>query len=397
MSGQTTSCSWSSENLLAGYRGELSDLESDQLNTHLADCPACRSENDDMAFLSEAIAALPEIQPAEESFGAIRMRIQETDAPAGPPRRGRLLAFIGSGLAAAIALLFVYLLPSPPPSPLTVLAGDVTLDGNAATGEISPAKGAAIDAETIALLSVALPRAAEITLAKGARLTCLAEGEWRLDKGRALFEVSPGSGDITVRTTYGDVRVEGTMFDLDLTDEGLTVSVLRGVVSLRTGDQPVRVDSGTAVMVAKAGNPGAPIPVDADRVLRWNRAPTSTLDLSADLLRFTLANETVRPLAVKPFDPAVGVYSLRIEASDGTYEVKLQSAMLADTPAGAPGRPAVTLKPGEDYRLAIDPRRLSLSPGDYRVSVVYTPYTKDLPEDAWRGVLISPPVRLRVP
>jgi len=161
-----------------------------------------------------------------------------------------------------------------------------------------------------------------------------------------------------------------------------------------TGDEPVRVVSGTAVTVMPGGTPGAARPVDPDQVRRWCTAPTALLTALPDRLLLTLTNETVRPLVVKPYDPSVGVYALRVEGPEGPEDLKVQGAMLLDRPP-AESR-AMTLAPGAAYEFAIDPGKLGLSPGRYAVRAVYNPYTKDLPEGAWRGVLLSPPADLVV-
>jgi FtsP/CotA-like multicopper oxidase with cupredoxin domain len=63
--------------------------------------------------------------------------------------------------------------------------------------------------------------------------------------------------------------------------------------------------------------------------------------------------------------------------------------------ARRPGDPtSVTLEPGERYELALDPKKLGLSPGAYRVTAVYHPY--DLPEDAWRGTRETEPRPLTI-
>jgi len=413
MSGNAMNCDWSSENLLAGYREELSEPDSRSLTNHLDHCEHCRNDRQEMVLLQEAIASIPEIEPAAGSFDALKSAIQEESAMAGPTGRGRLLLFGGALAAAAAAVLafVLFLLPPSPPARLTSREGLLTVDGaSVAKGtEFTPASGSRLVTGSLALVAFAAPRAGEFTLGKGTKVTCISEGRFRLEAGRLLAEIRPdirvGAGGVAIETSFGTVEVTGTTFDLDLTTGNLIVSVLNGAVTLRTGDKPVRVDSGTAVTVLPGGQPGPPQPVDPYRVRRWCSTPTARLEASPThaCLTFILTNETVRPLAIKPYDPSVGVYALRIErvgiermGAGGAEDVKLQEAMLTVGVPDGPPDTARTLKPGETYELAIDPSKLGLSPGSYTVRAVYNPYTKDLPAGAWRGVLISPPADLTV-
>ena len=149
MSGNAMNCHWSSENLLAGYREELSDPESRSLTLHLDTCDNCRNDRQEMVLLQEAIASIPEFEPAAGSFDAIqnsiRASIQKENAMAGPTGRGRLLFFGGALTAAAAAVIafVLFFLPPSPPAPLTTLAGLLTVDGaSVAKGtEFTPAKG----------------------------------------------------------------------------------------------------------------------------------------------------------------------------------------------------------------------------------------------------------------
>ena len=61
--------------------------------------------------------------------------------------------------------------------------------------------------------------------------------------------------------------------------------------------------------------------------------------------------------------------------------------------ARRPGDPnEIVLEPGDSYVLRVDPRRLGLAPGVYRLRAVYHPY--DLPAHAWRGVKETEPKTL---
>src|ERR1700759_3660584 len=65
--------------------GELSAEESDRVHAHLARCPACRAEAQELRALKQRLRGLPDTTP-DDALTARLIRIAEPGAP-GPPRR----------------------------------------------------------------------------------------------------------------------------------------------------------------------------------------------------------------------------------------------------------------------------------------------------------------------
>ncbi len=101
-------------------------------------------------------------------------------------------------------------------------------------------------------------------LPDGSRLTIGADTALDLDfkngrrrivirRGEAFFDVKPGAAAFVVDSGYGEVRVLGTAFNVDRTDDGVDVAVKRGAVAVAdpahrsvtlTADQHVAVTGG---------------------------------------------------------------------------------------------------------------------------------------------------------
>jgi hypothetical protein len=300
-------------------------------------------------------------------------------------RRSRLgrLPVLAAALAAAAVILVVTLLTVvpgrgtvPASYPLEVLHGAV----DRGDGEVLVARG-------LVRVRTDLARKVEMILAPGTRFEIVGDREVNLLAGRVLAKVLPGDGDLAFRFPAGTVEVTGTLFDLDLDEDRAVLAVLEGAVLLRTGDEPVRLDSGRAITIPRGGPPTAPVAADPWRVRAWCSTPTPRLSFSDGLLTFTLENDTPTTLLVKSLDPGSADYSLQVE---GEAPRRVTGAMVR---AGArePGKDAFrSLAPGERYHLVIDARSLGLPRGTWRVSAVYRPYG-DMPRDAWRGNLVSPP------
>jgi hypothetical protein len=162
--------------------------------------------------------------------------------------------------------------------------------------------------------------------------------------------------------------------------------VVEGQVRVRTGDEPVLLLQGNTLTFGPGISMPSPSPVDPWRIHDWLSAPTASLDLEEGLLRLTLRNDSVLPIAVKPFNPAAAAYSLLASGPDLNLPLKIQESMLRSAARGVHDREIVTLQPGERYDLLLDPGALGLPEGTWRVSAVYKPYPP-LPENLWRGHL----------
>jgi len=419
MSSGPTHCEIGKDDLLADQRGELAEAESAQLATHVSDCPVCREEKDEMVRTAGLFDRLPEVIPSTDSWSRMLVKIEdvrneEGEAPANDRRR--LFSFPSAlklVLPLAAAALLVALFLTSRKSEITPRAGEITVDGAAVRlgdpAEIGP--DAVVAAAGLARLTLLSRRRIETTLGPDSRLVHLSPGRLRLETGRMLADVRPGSGEVTVEFPGGVLTVAGTVFGISIgtgqaggsaAETEVEVSVIEGEVTVTAGGRTVTVVAGTALTVPAGGPPTSAAAADPWRVRDWCSAPTATLEVTSDRLLLTLSNHTVSPLVVMPFDPAEAAYAVKFEGEDGrARELKVQDAMVSEG-GRVSGEPAfLSLAPGESYRLAIDLDGLPpLSPGAYRVSAVYKPYRgsgpSDWPRDAWRGIRETPTHRLIV-
>ncbi len=387
MAPKAMTCQESSGNLLARFRQELSSADSLEIEAHLENCGACRAEEAGIAGLAELISSLPEVDPSAGSWSRMLMMIEESETVT-PVRgnRGRLIA-LSAVLAAALAAgLLLILLPASPHT-LTAGPGEITLNG-APVKPGSPIEfedGAVIEAGRMALATLTLTRSISMVMEAGTRVRALPGGHLRLLSGRIFVEVD-GSGDPIRFYAVGDTAVEvtGTAFDLirNARDPAATVTVAEGTVRVFTGRTPVAVRKGQSFTFGPGQSSFAPSAVDPKRTADWCSTPTILLSRDGDLLRLTIRNDTVRPLAVKPFDPHLAAYSLLVEGQEIRLPVKIQERMVrSPVPADQEIR---TLDPGAGYDLLLDPKSLGLQGGTYRIRAVYKPYPP-LPAEVWHG------------
>jgi hypothetical protein len=81
----------------AYHDGELRGFARAEVEAHLAACPRCRRDVNDLDALTDALRALPQVEPSPEIHGALLARVT-----AMPPRRARPRGWV---LAAALAAL----------------------------------------------------------------------------------------------------------------------------------------------------------------------------------------------------------------------------------------------------------------------------------------------------
>lgn len=159
----------------------------------------------------------------DESWSAIEGRL---DARRGPRRRGRRTAVGVVALAAAAAAIAFWVgWPSPTEWVGTTLA---TAD---ATAEVRLPEGSIVNAE---------PRTELVRIQEGEREVRLA-----LRDGAATFDVVRNPDRLfAVEAGDVEVRVVGTAFRVARVGERVRVSVIRGAVDVRRGDELVRLRKG---------------------------------------------------------------------------------------------------------------------------------------------------------
>jgi hypothetical protein len=98
---------------LGAYRdGELRGFVRAEVEAHLATCPRCRRDVNDLDVLTHALRALPQIEPSPEIHGALLARVAATRPRRARPR-GWVLAAALAALAAVAAGYDILMVPHP--------------------------------------------------------------------------------------------------------------------------------------------------------------------------------------------------------------------------------------------------------------------------------------------
>jgi hypothetical protein len=82
----------------AYHDGELRGFARAEVEAHLAACPRCRRDVNDLDILTDALRALPQVEPSPEIHGALLARVT-----AMPPRRARPKGWVLAAALAAVA------------------------------------------------------------------------------------------------------------------------------------------------------------------------------------------------------------------------------------------------------------------------------------------------------
>ena len=82
----------------AYHDGELRGFARAEVEAHLAACPRCRRDLNDLDALTDALRALPQVEPSPEIHGALLARVTATR-----PRRARPRAWALAAALAAVA------------------------------------------------------------------------------------------------------------------------------------------------------------------------------------------------------------------------------------------------------------------------------------------------------
>jgi ferric-dicitrate binding protein FerR (iron transport regulator) len=250
--------------MVTALAGRASEAERLALESHLADCAACRDEHDALA----GVRRLRHWEPAPLSDGA-RERVRRAalaalDQPARPERSRRPLLVAGlTSLAAAAALLIVIL--RPPPS--RIVDGDVAIVGVAGKKIPPRAELHAAGAGHVILdgPKVALAAGTDLGWDLASRTVALAHGTLDVD-------VDPHRHQrFRVKTPRFFVEVLGTRFTV--TGEGVRTE--RGKVRVSQLDgTPIRiVAAGEAWSLPTPPVPSAPPPPPAPIRVAAPQAP----------------------------------------------------------------------------------------------------------------------------
>jgi transmembrane sensor len=142
---------------------------------------------------------------------------------------------------------------------------------------------------------IALSDGSTITMAGGTRIAVDPDGARyaRLDHGQALFEIRHNEGD-PFMLEVGAARLvdAGTIFDVAVRSDDVTVGVAEGAVIFNPDRQNARIAPGEALTFARGGNGFAKAALPLEQVGEWRSGrltfrDAALVDVAADISRAT--------------------------------------------------------------------------------------------------------------
>lgn len=123
--------------------------------------------------------------------------------------------------------------------------------------------------------TVLLADGSTVLLNAGTALSVDYDGSERriaLYRGQAVFTVADDPNRLFVVTArQGETRAIGTVFDVDMRERDVAVTVLDGAVEVSTQGEPIVVGADQQSLYLGAGPPSPPQPIDAEAETAWRR------------------------------------------------------------------------------------------------------------------------------
>lgn len=294
------SCTQIVNKIQAYVDGELSPAERVICDQHFAECPACskslRSAQRLSALLFEAFSEhrlsqslsqrvvdhLPDIGGESLDLEGVNWRAKH------PLELQSRLAKLVPLAAAALLLILGVLIKNewPTKAPSESVIG-VVLN---ATGDNTFVRSAKTQRETVALeefvegqqyfetsvagkLMIALVGNTFVKMNENSRMLIEDERRVRLEKGEIWLDVGRDPRLFRVSTPEGNVTVFGTAFNVEVSENALTVTVSRGDVQVEDKEgrfQPLQI--GQQVRIIPGQGPTKPVPVSVETVTEWSES-----------------------------------------------------------------------------------------------------------------------------
>lgn len=372
-------CQGIREALYEYHKGWCGPQEARAIEAHLAGCSDCQSEARSVRSCLSLLGALPEIEPAPETWKRISWRL----TPRRPSVGFRIPAFAAAGLLAA--LVAVAVLAAGPRS----RALPVVLETRKALTFSEPFQANQYS-------TLAIPDVGTLKVNRGATLRFLGPRAVLLESGEIFAEIQPSGSGFEIRTGETVARVRGTRFGVRTPS---TVYVVEGRVEVRSGGG--RLDLGPNQVAVGA----AFASVGAEDYVRWlaeHERPFVRLVLDPRDQRTVTPGAPLRWALILETDALAPLYlpDLRDSSLFLALDIDGHSASLdpvrAELRASRASNGMVRLDVSHRcvIEFAVDP---SLFRGKAR-SVVRAVYTsgQNAPERAWVGILKSDPVVVEV-
>ncbi|MBI1390675.1 MAG: hypothetical protein GC154_19770 [bacterium] len=132
-------------------------------------------------------------------------------------------------------------------------------------------RGQTIQTASAAQSVISLESGVHISLDSRSRITFNNAGEIALHMGRVYFDVPAGASGFKVNLPQGDVRVIGTSFSIEVTRDGDSILVTRGVVQVANSIDSKLVRQGNLSTLQKNAAPSVTPAPDVAAKVAWVR------------------------------------------------------------------------------------------------------------------------------
>ncbi len=425
--------------VLAHLQKDRTDREESIVETHLNQCPPCRTQKDDYAATLRLIHELPAAPPAPDVFDRILTRIDREEAAPAPVRaplpaqrtpRSRFWGKVAAGLVAALALALTFeqfengarartlarlvdvrtSSAAPPPQ-------RVTRDGLV----VPLAQGAGLErSEALVFHSGStavfdLPGVGSIRTDGAGTFRVVGTREMSLDAGTVYYDIEPGRGGYEITTPATRVLVTGTRFYVRATAEWTAVVVLDGSVRMGSAEDPVDVPAFHRAIARRSRPATPPEKIAALAENRLNPLATLGPDPALELrpsagtfrsgeaapVRLRVSSDS-DDLWLEPYRDASPYYLLSIRSeSDPPHTVRIARGEAAAAIARQRVDAPQNIRRNEFYDLNFDLSALIKDPGTYEITgILVSPGSADSRHPGhpplWVGVAQSAPVVLRI-
>lgn len=264
-----------SKRLSAYHHGQLAPAETQRVARHLAGCPRCRRELDEIRFGAELAGKLRPV-PAPDSLwdqieGALDRSAAATLEP-GARRRWLVAAAAAASVVAAIAAWWLYVRPESG-SHVVRVEGAPVVGSNPIGENVRIVAGQWLETDAISRLRISLGRIGQVTLEPNTRLRLVAahRREYRLALARGTLRAKIWAPPrLFLVETPAALAVDlGCVYTLHVDGNGAgLLRVHSGRVLLEDKSRESIVPGGAVCRMRPGAGPGTPFFADAPERLR---------------------------------------------------------------------------------------------------------------------------------
>lgn len=374
------------------------ELDSDA-SEHVASCPSCREDLADLPSVLSLLRYLNETyEPSAALWDRIEAGISATTGASPMPHQSWWALKVAAAMLVAAAL-FTAWQSTEERERLVPQAAAIVRDSIG--GE--PPQGTRLDVgHTIRLAAGAsalldLPNAGTAELVGPAELTLDGPLAWTLSQGELTAEIRPGGRGFRVSTPCAEVSVPGTVFRVNASLKGTSLTVARGLVRIANGHGAQTVAERSRSMARPDAAPSEPKPVEdwalADLRVEpsLRRNPHLSIESSEDLtLRFRFTSPHARLFLSPPAASPTPYYILHaLDDAGNAFAIRLNDL-------GGQGKHPVAVDPDTEMIQAFDIQKVLTRKGTYMIWGLYVSARATAGSPEWQGMLESSPILIHV-